>query len=366
MEQESSRTNAQIFSGTIYIFHAFDIGDDINLKKVEQLPAINTIPRQLPKYFKNYHIPLNVELPHPHSSSKNIGCKIHNFGALSLGYKIPFTDTLQNIRASFNEIANQFQEQSVIDAKTMFKKISKYVTKSQFFQTKSSYIVMQVNPQPDKIDVKKLREQFGSIIASTLRFETKTLSELQKNEILSSAISYFRGDIIIVDTDAAFVYDSEYEEVLDFFEFADIQLLELRFFDRLLDQQLNKIYEEEAGKIPISSYLPFIGTLTSDPVGWLGKLKVDISVITERLESSIKVAGEPYFSDLYDLLVKKLDLKNWQEGIDRKLRIIHDVRVVYQHKMDVIREGILEVLIIILIFIELVIGIANFVKYGGH
>ena len=51
----------------------------------------------------------------------------------------------------------------------------------------------------------------------------------------------------------------------------------------------------------------------------LRKLKADISVITERLESSIKIAGEPYYSEIHNLLADKLDLKNWHDGIDRKL-----------------------------------------------
>src|SRR5271155_1068942 len=101
----------QIFSGNIFIFHAFDVGDDINLEKVHSIRSINSIPHGLPKHFKNYHIPLAIELPHPHESTKNISCKIHNFGAITLTYQIPFTDTLENIRAEFNIINNQYHQQ---------------------------------------------------------------------------------------------------------------------------------------------------------------------------------------------------------------------------------------------------------------
>jgi hypothetical protein len=142
-----------------------------------------------------------------------------------------------------------------------------------------------------------------------------------------------------------------------------LQQLELQYFDRLLDQRLNQIYEGGGTqKIPLLAYFPFLDTMTSDPVATLGKLKVDISVITERLEGSIKIAGEPYYSEFYNQLMKKLDIKSWQQAIERKLAIIKDVLTVYQHKTDVIRENILEVLIIILIFIELVIGILHYVK----
>lgn len=85
-------------------------------------------------------------------------------------------------------------------------------------------------------------------------------------------------------------------------------------------------------------------------------------MITERLEGSIKLAGEPYYSEFYHLLMKKLDIQAWQESIDRKLEIIKDVQLVYQHKTDVIRENVLEILIVTLIAIELVIGILSYLK----
>ncbi len=354
---------AHTFSGNIYIFHAFDVGDDIDLEEVEQLRAINSVPLALPKYFKNYHTPLAIELPHPHESARCMSCKIHDFGAISLTYKIPFTDTLENVRKNFNTLYNQYQEQSVIDVKSIFNKIKKQVAQPKFFQTRSSYVIIQVDPEPGKIELAELQKQYGGVIASTLRFETESLAEDQKNEILDSAIGYYRGDMIIVDTDASFLYDAEYENILDFFEFANIQQLELRYFDRLLDLKLNQIYEAEGQRLPWRTYLPFFEIFTKrDPVAELGKLKADISVITERLEGSIKLAGEPYFSELYELLVEKLDLKNWQNAIERKLNIIRDIQSIYQHKTDVARENVLSVLIIVLIFIELVIGILSYLK----
>jgi len=350
----------QIFSGNIYVFHAFDVGEEINLDGIQESNLVIPQILKLPKYFKNYHIPLAIELPNHHLTPLCSGVKIHNFGSISLTYKIPFKDTLHNLRQSLVDIDNKFQEQSVLDANSLFKLIRGFISKPNFFSTRSSYLVIQVDTEPEKIGTITLKDEYGSIIASALRFETKTLSEYQKNEILESAIGYFRGDLIVIDTEAAFIYDAEYQEILDLFEFSNIQLLELRYFDRVLDHQLTSLYEEKARKVPLKSYLPFIGTLTKGPVDELGKLKVDVSVITERLEDSIKLVGEPYFLELYTLLNEKLGLNMWKESIDKKLSIIHDVRSVIQNKVDAIREDMLTVLIIILIFIELIIGMLNY------
>ncbi len=351
-----------IFSGNILILWAYDVGEDINLQKIEESRDIIKIPLHLPKHFKQYNVPLAIELPRPHSSSFFISSKIHSFGAISLTYKIPFTDTLENLRVNCNELANKYQQQSVKDAESIYKKIEPFTIQPKFFQTSASYVIIQVDPQPTALDLTQLQKAYGSTIASTLRFETEILSEFQKNEILDSAIGYFRGSLIVIDIDAAFVYEEEYDDIIDLFEFANIQQLELRFFDRLLDQQINTIYERKETTLSWGAYLPFFGTFFSDPVGQLRKLKADISVITERLESNIKIAGEPYYSEIHNLLADKLDLKNWHDGIDRKLRIVEDVQTVFQQKIDANREDLFSVLIIILIFIELMFGVLSYLK----
>ena len=81
---QSNKNSDRIFSGNIYIFHAFDVGEDINLDKIATSHEIILRPLVLPKYFKQYDVPLEIELPHPHSSAACDSVKIHNFGAISL------------------------------------------------------------------------------------------------------------------------------------------------------------------------------------------------------------------------------------------------------------------------------------------
>ncbi len=361
LENNKNQTEQEkpIVSGNVFIFHAFDIGEEINLEKVKTSGIVRPKPLTLSKYFKNYHIPLAVELPKTTTPSLCISAKIHNFGVVSLTYKIPFKNSLEDLREKLDSIDTTYQEQSIKDVSPLFQKLKPFITGPKFFHTRSSYLIIQVDTDPKNISTTKLKEQYGSVIASTLRFETKMLAEYQKNEIMESSIGYFKGDLIVIDTRAAFVYDPDYEEALDFFEFGNIHDLELRYFDRLLDQQLNFIYEEKARKVPLKAYLPFIGTLSPGPIDELGKMKVDISVITERLDSNIKLVGEPYFSELYALLSSKLDLHNRQIAIEKKLSIVHDIRSVLQAKVDAIKEDMLTVLIIVLIFIEVILGVAN-------
>jgi len=86
MENNESIDQSRIFSGNIFIFQAFDIGEDINLEKVRQSAPVLVRPLELSKYFKNYHTPLSIDLPHPHSSSKCICSHVHSLGVVSLAY----------------------------------------------------------------------------------------------------------------------------------------------------------------------------------------------------------------------------------------------------------------------------------------
>lgn len=342
------------FTGNVYIYHAFDIGEDINLEKVIQAQVLRILPHTLPKYFKNYQPPLNVELPEPRTPHYHTS-KINDFGALSLTYKIPFDDTLENLRAKIETIDTQYHDYSVTDASTLFKLIAPFTKQAKFFHLQTSYALIQVDFDPT-IDTKQFKQEYGNTLASLVRFETEALADYQKQDILETAIGYYRGDLIIIDSEAAFIYDEDYASVLDLFEFSNIQHLELMYFDQVLAIRLNQLYERKTTLIPTRQFIPFIG-LPRNPVTDLGRLKVDISVISEQLQNSIKLANEPYLTEIYNLLVDNLDLNNWHKAIDSKLAIIEGVSSVYYHRLETIRSEMLEVLIIVLIAIELILGI---------
>jgi hypothetical protein len=345
-----------IFSGNIYIFSAFDIGFDIDFKGIKQYKDIKTEYAHISKFFKHYHLPLEIEIPELENESRYISSKIHQFGAISLTYKIPFSETLPDLKSTLLKIDEKYQRQSTNDAYNIYKKIKNFIVKPNFYHMKSMYTIIQLNVNKN-ITGSELKNNYGQDIASLLRFETESLSDFQKEIILTSSIGYFKKDLIVIDTQAAFIYDQQYKELLDFFEFGNIQQLELHYFDKLLDKQLATLYERKAQNLPIFSYMPFIGSRYFDPIGDLNRLKVDISVITERLESSIKLSGEAYFSEIYNLIIKQMDLRSWQKSIDKKINIIKEIRYVYQNKVDANREDLISILIITLIMIEVFLAL---------
>lgn len=352
----------KVFSGNILLFYAFDVGDDIDLELIKQKGYVNTCVMPLSAYFKNYHIPLAFRMDEDAAATKtilNASCissKIHHFGVLSFCYRIPFQESFEDLKVKIIDIKKSFDERSDIDARYAFKSIQRAIKKPRFYSLKNSYFAVQVYPFKDQFKPEEFKDLYGSKIASLLRLEVHTLSNYQIDEILASTIGYYGQDLIIVDGSGAFIYDDEYFEPLEFFESANIQKLELQYFDRLLDQKLNFFYSQNSYKVPITAYIPLISQRIELPVSRLAKLRVDISVVTERLESSIKMAGDDFYLRLYSMLVEKMSLREWRDSINRKMNIIKDLYAVYQGRLDTIHDEILTVVIIVLIAIEVFVA----------
>ncbi len=357
MQDENTKlVDEQVFTGSIYQFYAFDIGDDVHLEKIKNSKNVTIKQRPLSDYLKTYHKPLTIDIKSVSDKAECIYANIHHFGVISFVYHVPFKGTLTELRDKLNNMYEELQRDSVQDAKVIFEVIKHAVTQPVFYHLRNKYFVAQINPEPTMIDTAVLRDKFGGTIASALRFEKTNISTFQLEDILESATGYYRNDLVIIDTEAAFVYDKDPQELLDFFEISMVQQLELRYFDKLLDGKLDAIYSRTLKKPSLIAYMPFIGT-TYDPISELSKLRVDISVITERLENSIKTVGEAYYSEIYNLLVEKLEIELWKKSIEKKLSIVHEVRTIYQTQVSSIRHDMMNVLIIILIFIETVVAL---------
>ena len=345
-------------SGNILLFYLFDVGDDVDVDMVKDKRLVMISDIHLSPFFKNYHIPLSFrvkedqgEVLDPEGSC--IYRKVYNFGMLSFCYRIPFQESFDDVREKIIALKKKFDEKSIKEAKDAYTNILPAIKEPNFYNLKGSYFAVQVNPLLDKMTSEEFKEKYGSKIASLLRLEVQKLSSYQIDEILASTTGYYGQELIIIDSAASFIYDNEFFEAIEFIESANIEKLELQYFDRVLDKKLHSFYTQKSYKVPLIAYIPLITEKLDLPISQLAKLKVDISVVTERLENSINMAGDVYYSKLYSMLVEKLFLKEWRESITKKLHIIKDLYTVHQDRLDTIHEGILTLVIIILILLEI-------------
>lgn len=364
-----------VLDGNILLFHAFKIGDSIDVSQVKGRKLVATNASVAFPHFKNYHVPLFIQLPSKNKSNipsiekekfiPRTDClyaRIHDFGVFSFCYKIPFHASIDTLKIKIIDIVSEYRKISEKDAAFVFEKILSAIKKPNFFNLKSEYYAIQVNSLPEILDPEEFKEQFGSHITSMLRLETESLSDYQEEEILDSVTGYYGKDLIIIDAEGAFIFDNEYYEAIEFFELANIQRLSLQSFDLTLDQELNHLYKNERYKLSLISYMPLIGTSLDFLLARLVKLRLDVSVISERLSNSIKMVGDAYYAKLYAMLVEKLRLGEWKASINEKMDIINELYNVHKGRMDTIRMEMLEIFIIVLFSAEIILTILTFLR----
>lgn len=353
---DSLQTNDhnQEIVGGIILFYAYDVGDSIDLEKIHKSKKLKSTEARAFAHFKNYHIPLFVDLEKSilERKEERLSVRIHNFGVISCSYRIPFSGKIKTLKNNLLELVEKYKKIAQEDAKSIFDKVQEFVTEPVFYDLDSSYYAIQIDHKKSEINRSQIIKDYGVEITSLLRLEKQSMSVYQKEKILESTTGYYGTDLVIIDSEASLIYDSEYTEILDFLEVANIQKLELQCFDRLLDKKLNFFYGIDTYQVPIKSYIPLLGSRVDTLLDKLAKLKVDISVITERITNNVNMAGDAYYEDIYSMLKEKMKLEEWKKSIDEKLSIINEIYSIRKSHLETIREEMMMLVIILLIAFE--------------
>lgn len=197
-------------------------------------------------------------------------------------------------------------------------------------------------------------EQFlanGKEIAAFLKSEREPLDENEIEYTLSKQIKYGNNDLVIVDWDGAFVFDTkgEIDDIIDLMQTANLQLLRYRALDFELDSRLSRVTKLSA-------------TADTGVFSWKRKeieqaFKEVIAVRTkaiadfEAIDRDIKLIGDWYSARLFDLLSKKFKLEEWRKGVQSKLDSLEDIYSIIAENFSVSRTHLLELIQIILFFV---------------
>jgi len=177
------------------------------------------------------------------------------------------------------------------------------------------------------------------------------LSPGEEADVLKHHFSYLADDLAVVDWNCAFVLEpSGVTDIPDLLEFATAHLLELRYYDALLDRELAAIYDE----MEASRRLPALFTRRYARLQRrTAALLLELSEMVERLENGVKIVGDFYLARLYQAAVGRFRLPAWQGDVLRKQRLLADVNRLLNDAADVRRGELLEVTIILLILWEI-------------
>src|SRR6202035_1145521 len=163
----------------------------------------------------------------------------------------------------------------------------------------------------------ELLKQYGDQVTELVRGELTPLSTAERDEILRDALSYYRTDLIVVGWAAALVYDkpAATSAIIDLLEYANTQLLELRYYDEVLTSLLSNVYSSLEGRESFLSRwrLP-------SRAGRVNRLRLDIMDLAERTEYAVKFISDTYYASVYRVISAKIGVDDYKTLVNEKLK----------------------------------------------
>ncbi len=359
----------RVADGTIRIYRLFDVADAIDLGRAEALAGAPTSRVRLEGSRTHSAIeiprpPLRLALgpralPLPSGERPGIArASLFDYGVASVLHELPIPagTPLQALLPLAEELLDKPTPALDAAARRAAEEVAAALRpaleKPHVWEGLETYTVFYVRAFEGAATARELLEK--APLARLLLGETSPqgLARQEAEDVLKHHFSYLEDDLAVVDWNSAFVFEpSAVTDIPDLLEFATAHLLELRYYDALLDRELHQIYDEvEAigGRTPVLTrrYLKLQRRTAA--------LLFELSEMTERLENAVKIVGDFYLARLYQAAVRRFRLPAWQETVLRKQRLLAAVNEHLNDAADRRRAELLEITIILLILWEIV------------
>jgi len=194
-------------------------------------------------------------------------------------------------------------------------------------------------------------------LAELLLGESRALTEDARRHLLSRRFSYTDQDLTVLSWDAALVVEPVQpdQDVEFLLEFANAQLLELRVYDAELDAELPLLYDRAS--LARRGPTALLVRRFEHVLAGLHTLVADTTEVVERVENGLKVTNDVYLARIYQAALALFREDAWRLSLARKLQIFRDTYAMLNDEAQTARGNVLEVIIILLIVIEVVMGL---------
>ena len=365
MARPEAQAEPVVEEGVCYALFAYDAGLAIDLDESErritaltQRAAIRHKHRA-PRYFEYRPAPLRVTQEGEalavgaFRTTPSVDAVLYDFGAVSVTYQIPLEGPL----ARLVTLAEELYESDVLLADSrrwvehLLAAIAPAVTRAGLADFVETYVIFEIVASSPPCAPAALFTTHAREVAQILRAERAVLSDQEVSDALAHRISFGVEDVTLIDWEAALIVDRDAEDVRTVLEFANVELLEMRFLDQQLDDALDESYETLSRR-RYGLWLP--GSSRAD-LRRVGQLQVDNAILFEGVNNALKLLGDQYLARVYRLVSERFHLAEWDASILRKLQTLESI---YQKLADQAanrRTEVLEWIIILLIAAEILI-----------
>lgn len=351
---------AHISKASLHLLSAFDVGFEIRLSQIpllfgnhNALPARRSGPLNFARETQPIRVSLDpVEFVFAGTKRRfESVATFYDLGAISIEFFTPITEDLPAL-PNLTHISQNSPELIKV-ATDICRKLAEQaapaIVSKEVFAVPSVYTIINIQKMEPAYSAEELIGSFGEILAKTLRASDEPMGESEIDRTLLPYVTYSDSDAVLATSQVALILDETSSEVVDIFELANVQSLELRFLDAKLDRNLQSLYEENEKSKTLSYYL---WNLFESQNRKLNTIHLDTTIVAERVEQSYKFASDSYLVRIHELAVNRMFLTSFSNGIRRKLSAIRDIFIDQRDRASSLRMEILEWIIIALIAVE--------------
>jgi len=212
-------------------------------------------------------------------------------------------------------------------------------------------VVLTQTPVPAMELFEKERQMLAGIVAGEKRPERLSAEEVRDN--LRTWFRYYEDDLVVVDWERALILEpsGRYEDVLTVMEIANLELLELRVYDKYLDSVLEEAYED------ITRFYGRGGLFRSarGVQEELSNARIDLVRVTDAINNIGKIFGDYYLAKLHVGLAERFHLNEWEAIVREKMATLNELYTLASHEVEHRRGVTLEAMIVLLFVIDLVL-----------
>jgi hypothetical protein len=163
---------------------------------------------------------------------------------------------------------------------------------------------------------------------------------------------------VVLTWDRAFIYEPRGDsDVMEVLEVASAQLLEMRYYDELLDDELPRMYDlvvkARRRRTLLASHR------FADLPRRLHTLVAEVTELTERVDNALQVTEDVYHAGIYAAALELFRVPAVNAAVERKLAIIRDTYSAPYDESSASRTELMEFLILVLIMAEIVIALVR-------